>query len=85
MTCTVCKGTGFVNLYQIPEVELDLIDDGDVIKDTLEWIDKNDNHEVQVCYCCGDGEDWYGKIGCHYHGEENEAVYDYNGGLCECH
>lgn len=44
-------------------------------------------HDVQVCDCCGDGEDWYGDLGEYY--TENDPMgmngpYAYNGGLREC-
>ena len=82
-TCTRCQGTGFLNLEQIPETEIS--EDFEVI---LKWIAENEEHDVQVCDCCGDGEDWYGQIGSHYIGGDivgEAGPYAYNGGLCECH
>ncbi len=29
-------------------------------------------HDVQVCDCCGDGENWYGEPGCHNLTDPNE-------------
>jgi len=81
--CTRCQGEGFINIEQIPESECS--EDTEVI---LLWIAANDNHDVQVCDCCGDGEDWYGEKGCHYVGGDYQGPqgpYAYNGGLCECH
>ena len=59
--CTRCEGTGFLNIEQIPEDTIDL-DDTDAV---LKWIDENDEHDVGVCDCCGDGEGWYDEPGCH--------------------
>jgi hypothetical protein len=47
----------------------------------------NDDHDVTVCDCCGDGEEWYGVHGEHYGPEDPpgpDGPYAYNGGLCEC-
>lgn len=83
-TCTRCQNTGFLNIEQVDEKTCALFDEEghEVI---LKWIKDNENHDVQVCDCCGDGEGWYGEPGVHYKGEERDGVYDYNGGLCECH
>jgi len=54
----------------------------------LKWISNNTEHDVQVCDCCGDGEDWHGEIGEHYSDHDPQGdggPYEYNGGLCECH
>lgn len=85
ITCKRCEGMGFLNLHQIPEE--DNIDYGD-IDAVLRWIRNHTNHEVAVCDCCGDGEDWYGWPGEHYNSDDppgNDGPYAYNGGLCECH
>ena len=85
-TCTRCNGEGFLNLDQIPEIELTFFD-GENEK-ILSWICKNENHDVQVCNCCGDGDDWYGEAGRHYTSDDpvgDHGPYAYNGGLCECH
>lgn len=45
-------------------------------------------HDVEVCDCCGTGEDWYGVPGHHYGLDDPAGAngpYAYNGGLCECH
>lgn len=70
MICTRCEGTGFLNIHQLP----DSIDEFNTDA-VLTWIEENDNHDVQVCDCCGDGEEWYGTPGEHY-------AY---GGLFECY
>ena len=79
--CTRCQGTGFLNIEQIPN-ERDL-----ERKEILEWIKRNTGHDVQVCDCCGDGDDWHGEPGQHYNTADprgREGPYAYNGGLCEC-
>lgn len=84
-TCTRCQTTGFINLEQIDESTIDDIESNDCI---LKWIADNDDHDVQVCDCCGDGEYWYGEPGSHYSNDDpvgNSGPYAYNGGLCECH
>ena len=88
ITCTVCEGTGFINLHQI-DSEIygqDVPDctDEDAI---LKWIKEHDNHDVAVCRCCGDGDGWYGVPGEHYNEDDprgDRGPYAYNGGLCEC-
>ena len=78
--CTRCSGTGFLNYEQLPETEEPMSQD-----EILGWIAATPEHDVQVCDCCGNGEDWHGEAGEHYNGEQYEGAYDYNGGLCECH
>lgn len=85
--CTRCDSTGFLNLDQILDAELDAMD-GDVEK-VKAWIEaQTEPHDVQVCDCCGDGDGWYGVPGQHYGRQDQPGrggPYDYNGGLCECH
>ena len=85
--CTRCDGSGFLNIDQLPEKALEAYDDGDEQK-ILSWIATNEEHDVQVCDCCGDGEEgWYGEIGIHYNADDPRGPngpYAYNGGLCEC-
>lgn len=83
MTCTRCGGTGFLNVEQYPgdvfEVEPDRV---------LAWLQGNDETDVQVCDCCGDGAAWHGRAGEHYTTDDPDGPdgpYAYNGGLCECH
>ena len=85
--CTKCEGTGFLNLFQIPDEEaIEMAGDIDLI---LKWIKEHTDHDVQICDCCGDGEEtWYGYPGEHYNQEDpigRNGPYAYNGGLCECH
>lgn len=90
--CTHCDGNGFLNLDQVPS---DIISkalapccsdwERDII---LRWIEENDGHDVSVCNCCGNGEDWHGIPGSHYSSNDPagpHGPYAYNGGLCECH
>ena len=62
---------------------------GNFIDVILAWISSHDNHDVQVCDCCGDGNNkWYGEPGSHYSDDDpagNDGPYAYNGGFCECH
>jgi hypothetical protein len=82
MTCTRCDGTGFLNIGQLP----DSIDGYDT-EAVLKWIGENEDHDIQICDCCGDGCGWYGTPGEHYGPEDPpgpNGPYAYNGGLCEC-
>jgi hypothetical protein len=87
MNCTRCEGTGFLNLHQVDDATLKRFDetgDHDFIR---AWIDDNEDHDVSVCDCCGDGTCWYGIPGEHYTGDDPSGPngpYAYNGGLCEC-
>ena len=83
LTCTRCDNTGFLNLDQIGDC-VDYMDTEDILR----WIRSREGHDVQVCDCCGDGEEWYGVPGEHYNPEDPPGPggpYAYNGGLCECH
>jgi len=85
MNCTRCEGTGFLNLDQVEDYFLKKFDDTGEEEIILNWIKANDEHDVQICDCCGDNETgWHGVRGEHFNGEENQGVYDYNGGLPEC-
>ena len=82
-SCTRCAGTGFLNTHQLP----DTVNrhDRDAV---LRWIEINDNHDICICDCCGDGEEWYGIPGEHYNKDDppgHEGPYAYNGGFYECH
>lgn len=85
-TCTRCEGTGFLNFYQIPIKDMDAIDlEKDVKQAILDWIASHDEHDVSVCDCCGNGEEWYGEPGEHDERDYGpNGVYAYNGGLPEC-
>ncbi len=90
MRCNVCDETGWMNLDQFTDEEMDYFNrapdfDGAVLK----WVEDNyDLTDVQVCTCCGDGETWYGEPGQHYGRDDpmgEHGPYAYNGGLCKCH
>lgn len=88
-TCTRCEGSGFLNLFQIPDEEMSKFNrSADIHEDILRWIETHNDHDVQVCDCCGNGETWYGLPGEHYNNEDPpgpNGPYAYNGGLCPCH
>jgi hypothetical protein len=65
MHCTRCEGTGFLNLHQVGQHALSLFVDSGDPQIILRWIDANTDHDVTVCDCCGDGEQWYGEPGQH--------------------
>lgn len=89
ITCTKCDGTGFMNIDQIPVDDMDILEHSETFHaDVLRWIQEHDDHDVQVCDCCGDGEGWYGTPGEHYNAEDpigKNGPYASNGGLCKCH
>lgn len=99
MICTRCKGTGFLNIHQIP-------DGIDTTEKILKWLDETtvdpevdcnchisapcfrceNLHDVTVCDCCGDGEIWYGVPGKHYNSEDPQGFNGpYSGGVSGCH
>ena len=87
MRCTVCE-EGFVNLHQIPEADFTaLMESDDPSTAILKWIADNDEHDVAVCHCCGDGDaDWYGEPGVHNASDYGmDGPYAYNGGLPLCY
>lgn len=87
ITCTRCEGSGFINMHQIPDDELDHTSDS-VVELVQCWITKNPESDVQICDCCGNGQYWYGKPGEHYNTDDpigSNGPYSYNLGLCECH
>lgn len=87
VTCTRCDGTGFLNMHQIPDNIRKLYDLNGDVEMIIEWIADNEDHDVQVCDCCGNGENWHGVPGEHYNSEDPRGEYGpyaYNGGLCEC-
>jgi len=85
LTCNRCETTGFLNLHQINDKYDAYNKSHDWI---LKWVQSNEDHDVQICDCCGDGDDWYGIPGEHYNSDDVEGKngpYSYNGGFCECH
>ncbi len=72
MTCTRCESTGFLNVSQLPDaVIMDWEESGDY-EVVLQWIKDNEDHDVSVCDCCGDGEGWHGIAGEHHNWPEQE-------------
>ena len=83
MNCTRCNGTGFLNHELLPA---DIADQG--LTEILAHIEADSETVVSICDCCGDGEEWHGEPGSHYHAADPQGVdgkYGYNGGLAECH
>lgn len=88
LPCTRCEGTGFLNLHQIPDDDMNLIADDLIAKVPVWMAAQTEPHDVQICDCCGNGEAWYGEPGAHYTSDDpsgSHGPYAYNGGLCECH
>lgn len=86
-TCTRCANTGFLNIDQVDDFDLSCFDTEGNDQVILDWMERNDDHDVQICDCCGDGEGWYGVRGEHYNNDDQRGEhgpYAYNGGLCEC-
>ena len=97
MKCTRCDGTGYLNLNQdecsfdsnvyLPLTEArDAIDAVAAQKVLAEWSESED-HDMQICDCCGDGEYWHGVPGEHYSEDDPrgpDGPYASNGGLCAC-
>lgn len=84
MVCTRCEGTGFLNVQQLPDELL-----GSGVEDwhtlILNWIKNNIGHDVSICDCCGNTEEWYGEPGDHnFNDFGKDGPYAYNGGLPEC-
>ena len=85
MKCTRCDGTGYLNTHQLPD-DVDGHDPDAVDKWIAQQIDSP--HDVQVCDCCGNGEDHYGIPGEHYSPVDRageDGPYAGNGGLAHCH
>ena len=92
-TCTRCEGTGFLYIDQFTEITGKDFYGLDEPHETVKaWVERGKvfnfwDDDVQVCDCCGDGENWYGTPGEHYNNDDQpgyDGPYAYNGGLCEC-
>jgi hypothetical protein len=84
MICTHCEGTGFLNIHQVDEATLKMFDETGSHEVIKEWIVNNDS-DVQVCDCCGDGHHWHGEPGEHSDRDYGQSgPYAYNGGLPKC-
>ncbi len=65
VACTRCEGTGFLNVHQLPKDIAAKLDAGDVDAVTC-WMFRKDDHDVQICDCCGDGDgSWWSEPGEH--------------------
>lgn len=87
IVCTRCEGSGFLNIHQVDEQVLLKFDESGDHQIIINWINENTEHDVSVCDCCGDMENWYGEPGWHYGNDDpsgDRGPYQYNGGLCEC-
>lgn len=87
VNCTRCDSTGFINLHQVPSQDLAAAEhatdgfDGAMLR----WIDGHADNDVQVCDCCGNGEEWHCEAGEHDESQYGKSgPYAYNGGLPEC-
>lgn len=84
MNCTRCEGTGFLNIFQVDAATAEAGHEA-----ILAWMKSQiEPHDVTVCDCCGNGENWYGEPGAHYGANDpvgKHGPYTHNGGLCECH
>lgn len=58
--CTRCQGTGFLNLHQVdPETLSRFESDEGTAQVIFDWMKAHgDKHDVQVCDCCGNGDEW---------------------------
>lgn len=67
MNCTRCQGSGFLNLDHLEDRDHALLGASeDWHQALLGWItSKQVSEDIQVCDCCGDGENWYGTPGEH--------------------
>jgi hypothetical protein len=71
---------------QVPETVLDRAEALGFASVLMEWIADNRGHDVRVCDCCGDGDEWYSEPGSHDHAQfGDDGPYAYNGGLPECY
>jgi hypothetical protein len=67
MNCTRCQRTGFINLHQVDETTLALFEEAGEHDVILAWIEsQTEPHDVSVCDCCGDGQEWHGTPGFHW-------------------
>jgi len=63
--CNRCEGSGFLNLEQVDcHAKETFCETGDP-SIILQWIATNIDHDVDMCDCCSDSNDWYGEPGWH--------------------
>ena len=88
MTCNPCDGTGIRNAEYVRASMWTQHHQGDLPLADLVRLANEENPDVTVCDCCGDGDDWYGEPGRHYTRDDPpgpRGPYASNGGLCKCH
>lgn len=86
LTCTRCGGSGFLNIEQVDESILKIFEASGQHTVILCWMDANEEHDVQVCDCCGNGASWHRVPGEHSAADYGpNGPYAYNGGLPECY
>jgi hypothetical protein len=86
LNCTRCENTGFLNISQVDDATLRAFDNTGDHLIILEWIASHEEHDVQVCDCCGNGENWHNVPGEHDERDFGRSgPYAYNGGLPECY
>ena len=72
--------------YLNADIKYKVIKDDDWHVMVKKWIEEESDHDVQVCDCCGNGEDWHGVAGEHDHNDYGkDGPYAYNGGRPECY
>jgi hypothetical protein len=70
----------------VDDATLNVFSDAENHQIILDWIEKNTDHDVTVCDCCGNGEKWYCAPGDHNpYDNGHDGPYAYNGGLPECY
>ncbi len=90
MNCNACQGTGFHNLHQLDDDQLIAAGAAeDFHEHVVATHCEDDESDVCVCDCCGDGIDsWHGTPGQHYGDEDPRGAdgpYADNEGVCQCH
>lgn len=84
MRCNTCQGTGFLNLDQVDPSIVAIFDQTGEHRIILDWMkEETQPHDVKVCDCCGNGDNWYNVPGEHFTGED-KSVYAYNNFVPEC-
>ena len=67
------------------DIKYKIVDTDDWHALVKRWIEAEEGHDVTVCDCCGNTEEWYGEPGIHdEHDYGRGGPYEYNGGYPEC-
>lgn len=89
LNCTRCETRGFLNLHQLDDEQMEAAEEAeDFHQHILEVHCHDENLDVCVCDCCGDGCGWYGTPGEHYGPDDPQGPngpYASNNGVCPCH